>query len=227
MPEGNGAMVAPVRAPAPSPVGRRDRTTAWLRGHRPLVVVIGVLVVALVVVTTVGGFRERRPLGRPLTVGEVVDVGRFAIRVDRVELANTSVGIESPPEADDPVFFRIWSTVTNLTDRSIDVFAVSHVDCVVPGGRDTKESRASSTAEWGVANLDPGVPTQLYTERIWKAGSPTATPPATLQVVVLPDVPPTGFIGRDDDEPTAGSIAIGWVRLPVADKRVQPETDAG
>ncbi len=197
----------------------RTRGRAWLAQHRVLVAGVLLALVALAVVAAVGGFREQSRDGLRLTQSELVESGRFTVRVERVELSNTPAYSDVPGDPGKPPVFRVWAAVTNTSDTSVAVASFRLLDFVVPGGGDPDETSAAQTVEWDVQNLDPDVPTEVYIERTWPAGTPGAPVPAGLTVHVLQEVERTGFLVNADDPPVPGP-ALGSMTVPVKDHRV-------
>lgn len=195
------------------------RVRARLRDHRGLVAAVFLVLVVLAVVTAVGGFREQPREGRRLAQGHPVEAGRFTVRIERVELSNTPAYSDFPSPADKAPVFRVWAIVTNNSDASVDVGSFRLLDCVVPGGADPTETATAQTLEWNVEHLDPDVPTEIYVNRSWPAGSGGVPLPAVVTVRILGEHERSAFLANDDDPPVPGP-ALGSMVVPVADKRV-------
>ena len=174
-------------------------------------------VVLVALVAAAGGFGRASGVGpRRFAVGEAVELRRWVITVEGVDLVDTT-SYDSPS----PPTLRVRLQVTWTGTATEDLLGTGLVSVVVPGGPAAGEVDEVAAGEY-LGGYDPDVGRPAELELVWPAGAdedaPHAPAPASVQVVLSDERPAQNFLFSD--EWTTGS-PLGHVDAPVADRRTR------
>jgi hypothetical protein len=173
-----------------------------------------VLLVGLVAV--LGGFGRAPGVGpRRFGVGEAVELTRWTIAVEGVELVDTTTyGSPSPPT------LRVHLRATWNGDATADLLSGGLVSVVVPGGPAPASDVTVVAAGAYSGGFDPDVPRPADLEVVWPAGADENAPrqpaPAQVQVVLHDEREAQNFLFSDEWTTTA---PLGHVDAPLTDRR--------
>jgi hypothetical protein len=175
------------------------------------------VVVLLAVVAAAGGFGRASGVGpRRFEIGQPVELRRWVIAVESVELVDrTSYDSPSPPT------LRVRLQVTWTGTATEDLLGTGLVSVVVPGGPAAGEVDETGAGVYSTG-YDPDVERPAELELVWPAAASEDAPhipaPASVQVVLRDERPAQNFLFSD--EWTTGS-PLGHVEVPVADRRTR------
>jgi hypothetical protein len=175
-------------------------------------------VVLVALVAAAGGFGRASGVGpRRFDVGEPVELRRWVVAVESVELVDTT-SYDSPS----PPTLRVALQVTWTGTATEDLLGTGLVSVVVPGGPAASPEVVEMRAGQYSGGYDPDVPRPAQLELVWPAGAdenaPRAPAPTSVQVVLSDERPAQNFLFADQF--VAGS-PLGHVEVPLADRRTR------
>lgn len=192
------------------------RTRAGRRRWVHWLPVVGAVLVLAVVAAT-GGFARAAAVGpRRYTVGEPVELRRWVLAVQGVELVDTEPYGEVPPR------LRVHLTATWTGDATADLLEDGVVTLVVPGGPAPSPELDAKAADAYSGGFDPDVPRPVVLDAVWPDGATETSPhipaPRSVEVVLSDERPAQNFLFADS---WVTSSPLGHVDVPVADRRTR------
>lgn len=183
--------------------------------------VAAAVVIVLGLVAAFGGFRTAPPVGAARWApGATVELARWQVVVDRVELSDTDA-YGSPG----PTTLRLHLRLTWTGDRSTYGPTTGLVTLLVPGGPAPDPQPTTVPTAGYQGGFDPDVPRPLVLDYAWPAPTarggksvqpPAPRVPAVVQVVLRDEYSRPTYL---DDDNWSLTGPVGHVSAPVRDVR--------